>query len=239
MKLSRKQIRETLEAVPIDRVLLGAPAAGRELTPKQRAFAEGIAMGKSKAGAYRDAYASKGKPATQSRKGQELAKSDAIRAQIEALKLAAEARKYQTPAELRSLVIERLTAHAISDEVAPAQRLRALELLGKVTEVAAFTERREVVHQHSSDELRSRLMATLRGALQAQAIDVDVLELERELQPPALPGDQPLDLEPQALEPQPDADAIDSGPDARDETSRADSHPPATPARAQGAPLPN
>jgi preprotein translocase subunit YajC len=31
-------------------------------------------------------------------------------------------------------VIERLTATAIDDEIKPAQRLRALELLGKVTE---------------------------------------------------------------------------------------------------------
>ena len=171
-KLTRKQIAEGLQSVPIDVVLLGAAGAKQtKLTPKQRKFAEGIANGKSKAAAYRDAYDSQGKGHTQSRRGQDLAKHGAVRAQIDALTLAAEARKYATPAALRSLVIERLTAHAIDDTINPAQRLRALELLGKVTEIAAFTERREIVRTEKAGDARAALLEILRTALRHNVTD--------------------------------------------------------------------
>jgi hypothetical protein len=162
--------------VPIDTIVLGvASTKETRLTSKQRAFAEGMAMGKTKAGAYRDAYQSQGNPHTASRRGQELAKHGAIQAQIDALQLANEARKYATPAALRALVIERLTATAIDDDIKPAQRLRALELLGKVTEVAAFTERREIIQTTDAGSARAALLENLRAALRAQAIDVPAM----------------------------------------------------------------
>lgn len=171
-KLTRKQVAEGLQTVPLEIVLLGAAGAKESrLTPKQRKFAEGIAMGKSKAAAYRDAYDSQGKGHTQSRRGQDLAKHGAVKAQIDALTLAAEARKYATPAALRSLVIERLTAHAIDGDINPAQRLRALELLGKVTEIAAFTERREIIRADDSNNSRLALLEILRSAIAGNVID--------------------------------------------------------------------
>jgi len=173
MKMTRKETREALQAVPIEQVLLGSVGAPEtKLTPKQRAFAEAIAMGETKAGAYRRAYNSKGKPETQSRRGQELAKRGAVQAQVDAFRAAIEAQKYATPAHLRALVIEQLTRHALNDEFPPAQRIKALELLGRITEVAAFTERREVVHVHDAETARERLMQSLRLAVQASAIDV-------------------------------------------------------------------
>lgn len=171
-KLTRKQVAEGLKAVPLETVLLGAAGAKEtRLTPKQRAFAEGVAMGKSKAAAYRDAYNTQAKPHHQSLEGQRLAASPAIARQIDALRLAAEARKYATPAALRTLVIERLTAHAIDEDVKPAQRLRALELLGKVTEIAAFTERREIVRTEGSANTRAALLEILRSAIAGNVID--------------------------------------------------------------------
>jgi hypothetical protein len=166
--MSKRAIRETLEAVPIDRVVLGAPSAGT-LTAKQRKFAEEIAMGETKAGAYRKAYDTAAGPVTVGHTAHRLTTQPKIAAQIEAFKLAAEAKRYATPAALRNLVIERLTATAIDDDIAPAQRLRALELLGKVTEVAAFTERREVVTVTDSGALRERLLDTLRTAITTDA----------------------------------------------------------------------
>ena len=91
--------------MPVDVVLLGAAGAkSTKLTAKQKAFAEGLAMGKTKAAAYRDAYDSKAKPHHQSLEGQRLAANPAIAQQVEALTLAAEAQKYATPAALRALV---------------------------------------------------------------------------------------------------------------------------------------
>jgi len=162
--MSKRAIRETLEAVPIDRVVLGAPSAGT-LTRKQRAFAEAVALGETKTGAYRQSYDTQASGAVQAVEAQRLVNNPKVALQIEAFKLAAEAKRYATPAALRNLVIERLTATAIDDDIAPAQRLRALELLGKVTEVAAFTERREVVTVTDSGSLRERLLETLRTAI--------------------------------------------------------------------------
>lgn len=177
MKLTRKAIREGLQAVPVESLLLGAGKAKQSaLTAKQRKFAEAVAMGKSKAQAYREAYDSQGKAITQGHEGHRLSRDPKVSAQIEALKLAAEAARHATPAALRALVIERLTQHAIDEAIAPAQRLRALELLGKVTEVAAFTERREVITQRDPGAARAALLDGIRAALRAGAVDVQAIE---------------------------------------------------------------
>lgn len=172
-KLTRAEIAKGLEAVPIEQVLLGAVNSKQtKLTTKQANFAKALALGDTKAGAYRAAYNTSSKPAIQSLEGRRLANHPRIALQVEALRLAAEARNYATPPALRALVIERLTAHAIDDTINPAQRLRALELLGKITEVAAFTERREIVRVTDSGTARDKLLLSLREALQASAVDV-------------------------------------------------------------------
>lgn len=179
MKLTRKAIAEGLEAVPIDAVILGA-ANSREkrLTPKEREFARQIAMGESKAGAYRKSRETKAKPETASRRGQEIASRGAVQAQIEAFRLAIEAEKSRTPAHLRALVVQKLTEKALDPEVPPAQQIKALELLGKITEVALFTERREVVQVKDAGEIRARLMQSIRDAIKGSAEDAQVIEAD-------------------------------------------------------------
>jgi len=173
-KLSRKEIREGLDAVPIESVILGAASKGeKRLTAKQREFARQIALGETKAGAYRKAYESKGKTSTVGKRGGEMAGRGDIQGQVEAFKAAFEAQKYATPAHLRALTIHELTKHALNEEFPPAQRMKALELLGKITEVALFTERREVVQVTDASQIRERLMASLRLALNNEAIDVE------------------------------------------------------------------
>ena len=168
MKLTRAQIKESLKSVPIETILLGVHSAKQTgLTPKQIRFAEEIAKGESKAGAYRKAYKSKGKPETQSRRGVELTSDGRIQAQIEAFQAAFEAQKYATPIHLRALTIHQLTKHALNEDFPPAQRMKALELLGKITEVALFTERREVVSVSNPAEIKEKLMASLRLAISA------------------------------------------------------------------------
>ena len=169
-KLTRAQIAQGLDAVPMQTILMGAVASKEtKLTHKQRKFAEAIALGESKAGAYRAAYNSKGKPETQSRRGQEVAAIGAVQAQVEAFRVALEAKKHATPEALRALVIDRLTQAALNPDIKPAQQLRALELLGKVTEVAAFTERREIIKTESAGTARERLINSLRQAIQSEA----------------------------------------------------------------------
>lgn len=181
-KLSRADVARGLETVPIAQVLIGAHnTKTTKLTSKQAKFAQALALGDSKAGAYRAAYDTHSKPGIQSLEGSRLAAHPKIALQVEALKLAAEARNYATAPALRQLVIERLTAHAIDGDIPPAQRLRALELLGKITEIAAFTERREIVRVTDSATARDKLLISLREVLQAQAIDVTPRQVDEPL----------------------------------------------------------
>jgi hypothetical protein len=186
MKLSRKVMKEALDSVPMDVVLLGAAGASGEikLSAKDREFARHIALGESKASAYRKSRpGSKAKPETASKRGVEALKRGEVVAQVEAFKRAIEAQKYQTPAHLRALVIHQLTEAALNPDFPPATRVNALKALGTVTEVAAFTERREVIKSTDSTEAREKLLASLRLAMQAQAVDVDANDLLAELAP--------------------------------------------------------
>jgi hypothetical protein len=184
-KLTRKQIKEGLDSVSIDTLILGTQSKETKLTSKQRAFAREIAMGETKAGAYRKAYNSKGKAKTQGDEGYRLAKSPAITAEIEAIRLANEAQKYQTPRELRALVIHQLTQHALDPEIPPAQRIKALQLLGTVSEVAAFTERKEVLNVTQSADIKAQLLSRLQALTGAKnnlmTIDSDPLQVEDDL----------------------------------------------------------
>lgn len=179
IRLSKKQIREGLKAVPIERILLGAAEmGGRQLTAKQVAFAEALAMGETKAGAYRKVYKSKGKPKTTAREGHKLSRDPKIAAVAEAKRAEMEGEKSQTPAQIREMTIRALVRHAQDEEFPPAQRVKALELLGKITEVALFTERREVVKVTDSGEIRERLLASIREAMKADAIEVEAREAD-------------------------------------------------------------
>ena len=207
MKLTRQKIKEALETVPIETVLLGSSSAhGIKLTTKQKEFARQIALGETKASAYRKSRVSKAKPETASKRGQELAKHGAIQAQIDAYKVAFEAQKYTSPAHLRALAIHELTKHSLDPDFPPAQRIKALELIGKMTEVALFTERREIVQVTDSAQLKDRLMDTLRTITQAQVTDVTdtaadslLAELAGPSEPEPVEPEQVDELEPGAM----------------------------------------
>ena len=168
--------------MPIETILLGANnAKEKRLTASQIKFAEEIAKGKTKAEAYRQSRPngrkSNANPKTASQRGQELTKDGAIQAQIEAFKVALEAQKYQTPLHLRALTIHKLTEKALDPSCPPAQQIKALELLGKITEVALFTERREVIQHNTSDQMKEKLLSSLRLAISSQGV-TDVTETD-------------------------------------------------------------
>jgi hypothetical protein len=206
MKLTRAKVKEALETVPIEQILLGSSSAhGIKLTTKQKEFARQIALGETKASAYRKSRVSKAKPETASKRGQELAKHGAIQAQIDAYKVAFEAQKYTSPAHLRALAIHELTKHSLDPDFPPAQRIKALELIGKMTEVALFTERREIVQVTDAAQIRERLMDTLRTITQAQVTDVTDTAADSLLAELAGPS------EPEPVEPE-QVDELEPGP---------------------------
>jgi phage terminase small subunit len=166
MKLTRKQIKEGLEATPIDTLLFGEP---KTLTKKQKAFCEALAKTGNKAEAYRQAYDTHSSPKIQSQEGQALAKNPVIAMQVEAVKLAIEANKYLLPAHLRALTIQKLTEKALDPDVNHAQQIKALELLGKITEVALFSERKEIITTDTSATAKDRLIDTLARAIRSSS----------------------------------------------------------------------
>ena len=107
-----------------------------------------------------------------------LSRDPRIIKEIEAYTLAIEAAKHRTPAALRELVIQGLVQVALDADTKDSVKVQALKTLGTVTEVAAFTERKEVRSITSSDDARARVMAELRGILTAQAQDATVIEAD-------------------------------------------------------------
>ena len=189
MKLSRKALESAAKELPISAILGKQVSDG--LTAKQKNFAKAIAMGATKADAYRASYDVTSKY-TMASKPYELARDERIQREIEAYTLAIEAEKHRSPAALRSLVIQTLTQTLIDPDVKPAVRLQAAKILGTVTEVAAFTERKEVRTISSSEDARARVMAELRGLISASATDATVIEADadsllRELAGPSEP----------------------------------------------------
>lgn len=161
--------------MPLDSLF--SPAVSKELTGKQKAFCKELAKGNTKAGAYRKAYNVTSK-ATMTSEPYKLAKNPMISNEVEAMKAAIAAQEYQTPAALRSLVIHSLVKVITDPESKPGQITAAAKVLGTVTEVAAFTERKEVRTITSSEDARAKIMAELKQLANADAVDVQAVDAD-------------------------------------------------------------
>ena len=192
MKLSRKQAKETLETIPSE-ILLGKTVS-KGLTHKQREFARRVAMGQTKAEAYRQAYKANATKRTLSAQPYALMRDERITREIEAYELAIESAKYRSPIALRELVIQSLVQTLIDPQAKHAQRVAAAKVLGTVAEVSAFVDRKEITHVSSSDHARDQIMSALSDMLKANAIDVDPTSLIQELGG-THPSPTPLDAE--------------------------------------------
>jgi hypothetical protein len=222
MKLTRKQIQQGLEQTPVVDIL-GA-AVNSKLTHKQKAFAMNLAKGDTGSEALRKAYGRKGKPKTIANDAYKLRNNPDIVQLQEAYSTALEGQKYQTPAALRALVIDSLVKVIIDPEANHGQVVAAAKVLGTVTEVAAFTERKEVTTITSSEAARAKVMQQLRDMMKqdaTDAVEVEALSLEQELrghsETPATPNPEqespshihtiPLKQSPQKSTPHPPDDS--------------------------------
>jgi hypothetical protein len=175
---SRASIKKALDFMPVEVALMGTSHG--EMTHKQKVFARELALGTTGAEAYRKAYNTKASKQRQAEMASKLKKSPKIKASVERERAMIEARKQRTPEELRVWVIEQLRTEASDIDNPPSVRVNALLLLGKVTEVAAFTDRKEKVVIHSSLDLRQRIEQSIRElAIDVEAVDTS---LEDELQ---------------------------------------------------------
>jgi hypothetical protein len=178
--MKRKDIRKTLGEMPIEQVLMVGKS---ELTGKQREFCKQIALGNTGAAAYRSAYKSKGKPRTQSNEASKLKANPLISTTIDAMVLSNEAMKYADASSLRNLVIHSLVQVLIDPEAKHATKVASAKVLGTVTEVAAFTERKEISHVQNSDAIKEQIMGQLKTMMldTSDAVTVDATDLLAEL----------------------------------------------------------
>ena len=180
---------ETVQTAPDS--FLFPPGAKKKLTSRQKKFARGLAMGETKAEAYRQAYNVKS-PYSLTKDPYKLANHPAVAHEVQAIQAAIQAQEYQTPSALRALVINSLVKVITDPDSKPGQITAAAKVLGTVTEVAAFTERKEVRTISSSEDARARVLEQLRSIVKADAQDVQSIEADAdsllaELHPPATP----------------------------------------------------
>jgi len=191
---SRESIRKAIDFMPVDVALMGN--AHRELTHKQKVFARELALGSTGADAYRKAYKTSGKVKTQGDNASRIKSDSRIQAEANRQRAIIEARKQRTPEELRLWVIEQLKTEAGDIDNPPSVRVNALQLLGKVTEVAAFTDRKEKVVIHSSLDLRQRIEQSIKElAIDVEAVDTS-LEEELQVKQLAMAGEIGVEMDP-------------------------------------------
>lgn len=182
-KLSRAEIQSGLDQFPIESLLSAGKGKTPKLTSKQKAFAHAVALGETKAQAYRKAYKEDATPSTMASAPYVLASDSRIANEIEAYKLALEAEKHRTPAQLKALLVQQLVQHSIDPDFPPAQRVQCLKLIGSLFDVGAFLERKEVTTIKQSGDIRARLLATLQDVTDAPVKD-DALDLLAEISGP-------------------------------------------------------
>jgi hypothetical protein len=104
--------------------------------------------------------------------------------------------------EIRHLVVNKLVKE--SDNPDPRVRIRALELLGKISDVGLFTEKHEVTVTHqTTDDLRSKLREKL-SVLRQRADDADVIDVTPTLDGEKVDLDEELGLSDESDDPKSD-----------------------------------
>jgi hypothetical protein len=171
-KLTREQIAKGLDTVPMAQVLQGAQGTIPKLSARQVEFAKQVALGAaSQSEAYRSVYSKGNSTRTVNKNASVLANDSRVQTAIEAFKTAQAYAEYQTPTQLRALVVSQLTKHVLDENFPPAQRVACLKLLGSVAEIGLFVDRKETLVVHQSSDIRAKLIEQLR-TITGQVTDI-------------------------------------------------------------------
>ena len=160
-KLTRAQIREGLDQIPVETLLSSGEGKKAKITGKMKAFAHAVALGETKANAYRKAYKPNATKRTLACKPYELMRDERVKREVEAYRLALDTEKHRNPVQLKALLVQQLVQHSLDEDFPPAQRMKALQLIGQLFEVGAFLERKETTVVHKSTDIRTRLLERL------------------------------------------------------------------------------
>ena len=179
-KLTRQQVKEALKSADVSTLLTNS---SRTLTHKQKTFAKELALGATGADAYRKAYNTKGKPKTVGDNASRLKNDSRIIAEVDAIKEAIEFRALYTEAQLKALIVSRLTKEALDLENPPAVRVSSLKTLGTVAGVDAFQHISTATVIHDSTTARAKLFDQLKRAIEdnKRTVDSDAISLLDEI----------------------------------------------------------
>ncbi|NBW20026.1 MAG: hypothetical protein EBR82_69855, partial [Caulobacteraceae bacterium] len=164
--LPESALRAIERGVPADRVLM--PHV--ELSPRERQFVQRMAEGAGKREAFIEAFEPGGTSRSVSTAAWKVAKRPEVQQALAQQQAVERLRYSQNPLQIRSFVVDSLQ-HEARTAQRPADRLRALELLGKLADVSAF-ETRSVVEHRTASDTKARLAEKLRRL----TIDVEVTE---------------------------------------------------------------
>ncbi|NBS94188.1 MAG: hypothetical protein EBT27_10795, partial [Betaproteobacteria bacterium] len=155
-ELPEAALKALQRGVPADKVLM--PHV--ELSPRERQFVQRMAEGAGKREAFIEAFEPGGTSRSVSTAAWKVAKRPEVQQALAQQQAVERLRYSQNPLEIRNFVVDSLQ-HEARTAQRPADRLRALELLGRLADVGAF-ETRSVIEHRSSDDTKARLAEKLR-----------------------------------------------------------------------------
>lgn len=154
--LSDSAISQLVKGVPADKVL--APHV--QLSPRERVFVDRMLEGASKREALADSYGLHGSERTQSTQAWKVATRPEVQQALSQQQALQRLRYSQDPVQIRNWLVDTLQ-HEARTAPRTGDRLRAMELIGRLADVAAFESRSVVEHRRT--DVRQTLEAKLRG----------------------------------------------------------------------------
>ena len=151
------------DAAPVRKTPVGGH---KQITEKQREFAKLIVKGTGKTESYRQVYRTGAMTTKQVwQKADNLTKVPKVEGYIETLKQSVDGAVEHEAGSARTFIFERLYAEARNMGNRASERLRAVELLGKLASVGAFVDKSEiVVDNRPVEEVQDRIDTLLAKA---------------------------------------------------------------------------
>ena len=144
-RLPPAAVKALAQGIPADKVLM--PHV--QLTPKEKQFVQRMADGATKRDAYITAYEPNGKSRSTTTSAWRVAERENVKQALSQQQAVERLRYSQNPLQIREFVVDSLQ-HEARTAQEPADRLRALELLGKLADVGAFETRSVITHRTDS-----------------------------------------------------------------------------------------
>ena len=145
----------------------GGPVNEFDVTVKEEKFAQLVAAGANRSEAYEKAYdTSKMQPQTKWRRAYDVGNRPAVKRRVAMLCEESQDSDIADTARAKAFIVERLWIEASDAKSRPGDRLKAIELLGKLEDVGAFREKSEVITKQDAppEVLRQRIEELIKKA---------------------------------------------------------------------------